>query len=195
MIKQSIDEQWRAAFLQTVQQHDRAQPLKEAALEGRLGAWTKELTAVAVSTCQSLGWQASAKGHRLELLPVTGSEYLGIDVMAFAPGKTRWRFPAAVIELENSQSDDRVAYSLWKVLCLRADLRIVFCYRRTVAKGSALMRSLREEAIEAIGVAGRMKLEGETLVVIGSYDSSSTFPYGFFKWLRLDNNTGTFTQA
>ncbi|MBA2524267.1 MAG: hypothetical protein H0V18_00590 [Pyrinomonadaceae bacterium] len=194
-MKQSIDEQWRAAFLQTVQQHDRAQPLKEAALEGRLGAWTKELTAVVVSTCQSLGWQASAKGHRLELLPVTGSEYLGIDVMAFAQGETRWRFPAAVIELENSQSDDRVAYSLWKVLCLRADLRIVFCYRRTVAKGSALMRSLREEAIEAIGVAGRMKLEGETLVVIGSYDSSSTFPYGFFKWLRLDNNTGTFTQA
>lgn len=195
MIKQSIDEQWRAAFLQTVQQHERAQPLKEAALAGRLGAWTKELTAVAVSTCQSLGWQASAKGHRLELLPVTGSEYLGIDVMAFAQGKTRWRFPAAVIELENSQSDDRVAYSLWKVLCLRADLRIVFCYRRSLAKGSALMRSLREEAIEAIGVAGRMKLEGETLVVIGSYDSSSTFPYGFFKWLRLDNNTGTFTQA
>lgn len=195
MIKQSIDEQWRAAFLQTVQQHERAQPLKEAALAGRLGAWTKELTAVAVSTCQSLGWQASAKGHRLELLPVTGSEYLGIDVMAFAQAKTRWRFPAAVIELENSQSDDRVAYSLWKVLCLRADLRIVFCYRRSAAKGSALMRSLREEAIEAIGVAGRMKLEGETLVVIGSYDSSSTFPYGFFKWLRLDNNTGTFTQA
>lgn len=195
MIKQSIDEQWRAAFLQTVQQHDRARPLKEAALEGRLGAWTKELTSVVVSTCQSLGWQASAKGHRLELLPVTGSEYLGIDVMAFAQGKTRWRFPAAVIELENSQSDDRIAYSLWKVLCLRADLRIVFCYRRTAAKGSALMRSLREEAIEAIGLAGRMKLEGETLVVIGSYDSSSTFPYGFFKWLRLDNNTGTFTQA
>jgi len=163
MIKQSIDEQWRAAFLQTVQQHERAQPLKEAALAGRLGAWTKELTAVAVSTCQSLGWQASAKGHRLELLPVNGSEYLGIDVMAFAQGKTRWRFPAAVIELENSQSDDRVAYSLWKVLCLRADLRIVFCYRRSVAKGSALMRSLRKEAIEAIGVAGRMKLEGETL--------------------------------
>ena len=79
--------------------------------------------------------------------------------------------------------------------CLRADLRIVFCYRRSLAKGSALMRSLREEAIEAIGVTGRMKLEGETLVVIGSYDSSSTFPYGFFKWLRLDNNTGTFTQA
>jgi hypothetical protein len=194
-MKASIDEQWRAAFLQTVQQHDRAQALKEAALEGRLGAWTKELTAVVVSTCKSLGWQASAKDHRLELLPVTGSEYLGIDVMAFPQGKTRWRFPAAVIELENSQSDDRVAYSLWKVLCLRADLRIVFCYRRSVAKGSALMRSLREEAIEAIGVAGRMKLEGETLVVIGSYDSSSTFPYGFFKWLRLDNNTGTFTQA
>src|SRR6185369_17615032 len=101
----------------------------------------------------------------------------------------------AVIELENSQSDDRVAYSLWKVLAVTADLRIVFCYRRSSSKGSALIRALREEVIEAMGLVGRMNLEGETLVVIGSYDSSSTFPYSFFKWWRLDNNTGTFTQG
>lgn len=170
-------------------------PLKEAALVGKLGAWTRELTAVVVSTCNAMGWRASAKGHRLELLPVIGSEYLSVDVMAFPEGKKRWRFPSAVIELENSQNDDRVAYSFWKVLCLRADLRIVFCYRRSLAKGSALIKSLQEEPIDAMGLAGRMNLEGETLVVIGSYDNTSTFPYGFFKWWRLDNNTGTFTQA
>lgn len=195
MKKRSVDDQWISTFVQTVQQHERATPLKEAALEGTLGDWTKELTAVVVSTCQAMGWRASAKGYRLELLPVIGSEYLGMDVMAFAEGKKRWRFPSAVIELENSQNDDRVAYSLWKVLAVRSDLRIVFCYRRSSAKGSALVRALREEVIDAMGLAGRMRLEGETLVVIGSYDSSSTFPYGFFKWWRLDNNTGTFTQA
>lgn len=195
MPKRSLNDQWRAAFLETVQQHDRAMPLKEAALAGRLAAWTKELTAVVVSTCETLGWRASARGHRLELLPVSGSEYLGMDVTAFLEGKERWRFPSAVIELENSQNDDRVAYSLWKVLAVRADLRVVFCYRRSSARGSALVRALREEVIEAMGIAGRMKLEGETLLVVGSYDSSSTFPYGFFKWWRLENNTGMFTQS
>jgi len=194
-MKLSAADQWRGAFLNIVQQHERSAPLKQAALDSRLGAWTKELTAIAVATCEAVGWRASARGHRLELLPVVGSEYLTMDVMAFSEGKKRWRFPSAVIELENNQSDDRVAYSLWKVLSVRADLRIVFCYRRSSAKGSALVRALREEVIDAMGIAGRMKLEGETLVVIGSYDSSSTFPYGFFKWLRLDNNTGTFTQA
>lgn len=194
-MKKRVDDQWRATFLRTVQQHERATPLREAALKGSLGAWTKELTKVVVSTCEEMDWRASAKGHRLELLPVIGSEYLSMDVMAFPEGKKRWRFPSAVIELENSQSDDRVAYSLWKVLAVIADLRIVFCYRRSSSKGSALIRALREEVIEAMGLVGRMKLEGETLIVIGSYDSSSTFPYSFFKWWRLDNNTGTFTQA
>jgi hypothetical protein len=133
--------------------------------------------------------------ERAAPLQVIGSEYLGMDVMAFPEGMKRWRFPSGVIELENSQNDDRVAYSLWKVLAVRADLRIVFCYRRSTAKGSALIRSLREEVIEAMGIAGRMKLEGEIVVVVGSYDNSSTFPYGFFKWWQLDSNTGMFTQS
>lgn len=33
------------------------------------------------------------------------------------------------MELENSRDSERIAYSLWKVLCVRAELRIVFCYR------------------------------------------------------------------
>ena len=195
MNERSFGDRWRTSFLETVQQHERAAPLKEAALHGKLGAWTKELTAIAVSTCESLGWRASAKGHRLELLPVVGSEYLGMDVMAFPEGIKRWRFPSAVIELENSQNDDRVAYSLWKVLAVRADLRIVFCYRCSSAKGSTLVRSLQEEVIQAMGIAGRMRLEGETMVVVGSYHSSSTFPYGFFKWWQLESNTGMFSQS
>ncbi len=83
MNERSFGDRWRTSFLETVQQHERAARLKEAALQGKLGAWTKELTAIAVSTCEALGWRASAKGHRLELLPVVGSEYLGMDVMAF----------------------------------------------------------------------------------------------------------------
>ncbi len=67
---QSVDKQWQEAFLKTVQQHEYAFPLKEAALQERLGDWTKELTSVVVATCEAMGWQASAKDHRLDMLPI-----------------------------------------------------------------------------------------------------------------------------
>ena len=38
----------------------------------------------------------------------------------------------------------------------------------------------------------RVKLEGRTVIVVGSRGDADTFPYGFFKWWRLDRNTGQF---
>lgn len=187
-----IAEDWQAAFMQTVQRYENAISLKDAAMDERLGDWTTELTSVVVATCNSVGWQASAIGHKLGMLPVSQYEYLGLDAMAFADGEKRWRYPVAVFELENKMDDDRIAYSLWKVMCVRADLRVVFCYRRSSDDGSALIRFLRDEVVHAMDLAARAKLEGETLVVIGSRDDSATFPYGFFKWWKLDTNIGTF---
>jgi hypothetical protein len=189
----SIAEQWQATFWQTLQQHASAGCLKEAALQSRLGEWTRALTTVVVATCEAMGWRASAKGHSLDL-PIAHSEYLGLDVIAFEAGQTRWRFPVAVIELENSRDDNRIAYSLWKVLCVRADLRIVFCYRRSAEQASALIRFLCDEVVGAMSLETRIKLEGETLVVTGSRDESAVFPYGFFKWWQFENNTGTFRR-
>jgi predicted GTPase len=45
------------------------------------------------------------------------------------------RIPISVFELENSPVNDLVAYSLWKVLCVRASLRVVFCYRQDASEG------------------------------------------------------------
>jgi hypothetical protein len=191
---QSIEDLWRAAFLRTVQQYENAALLREAALQGRLGAWTKELTSVVVATCKNIGWRAAAKGHMLELLPVARSEYLSLDIMAFSEREKKWLFPIAAIELENSRDDDRIAYSLWKVLCVRADLRAVFCYRQNTAQVSSLIERLRNEVVQAMGLAGRLNLEGRTLIVVGSRDNADTFPYGFFKWWILDNNTGSFRK-
>jgi len=192
---QSMDEQWRVAFLQTVQRYENAALLREAASQGRLAAWTKELTAVVVATCKAMGWQASAKGHHLELLPVAGCEYLGLDVMAFPEQTNRWRFPVAAIELENSKNDDRVAYSLWKVMCVRAELRVVFCYRRNPNEASSLIEKLRDAVVQAMGLTERMNLQGQTLVVVGSRDKTEAFPYGYFKWWLLDKNTGVFNKV
>jgi hypothetical protein len=182
--------QWQAAFWQAVQRHENAARLRDAALAGRLGDWTQALTGVVVVACGAVGWQASAKWHPLDRLPMPRSEYLGLDVMAFPAGAQRWPFPLAVFELENSREDDRIAYSLWKVLCVRAELRIVFCYRRSPRQGAPLVRFLQDEIVKTMPLADRMALGGETLVVVGSRDESDLFPYGFFRWWRLDVNTG-----
>jgi hypothetical protein len=185
---------FRNAFFKVVQADELAAELKRSAIEGDLGGWTEALTDAAVRTCHAVGWKASAKGHKLELLPIHRSEYLALDVVAFAGGEKRWRFPVAVMELENVLREDQIAYSLWKVLSVRAELRIVFCYCQNSDHIPALLRHMREEVIEAMGLAGRVKLEGATLVVVGSLSESGTFPFGYFGWWSLDTNTGRFER-
>jgi hypothetical protein len=189
-----LRERFRTTFFESLLADERAALLKEAALTQRLGAWTRELTVVTVLTCRRLNWKASAKSHRLDLLPLPRCEYLGIDVVAFAEGPKRWRFPAVVIELENSKAEDRIAYSLWKVLAVRANLRVVFCYRPKADLAPPLIKHLREEVVDAMGLSGRTKLEGQTLAVVGSRSESETFPYGYFAWWELNTNTGRFEK-
>lgn len=120
----NITHQWTDVFFRLVQTHETAAALKTAAQAGALKTWTTRLTNVVVDACVELGWQPAAKGHLGEVLPLARNEYLALDVMAFPTTDTiRWPFPVAVFELENSKEDDRVAYSLWKVLSVRAALR------------------------------------------------------------------------
>src|ERR1051325_8455659 len=114
-------ESFRESVLKQAQQPHFGQALKSASLEGRLSLWTRTLTACVVASCREIGLRASARGHQCELLPVRRSEYLALDVMAFAAGEKRWLYPAAIMELENIQPD-KIAYSLWKVLCVSAGL-------------------------------------------------------------------------
>lgn len=185
---------FRRAFFSVVQADDLASELKRTALAANLSGWTQALTDAAVKTCNAIGLKASAKRHRLELLPIHRNEYLALDVMAFVEGGKRWSFPVVVMELENSKREDQIAYSLWKVLSVRADMRIVFCYRRSEEEIPLLLRHLKEEVIEAMGLTGRVKLEGATLLVVGSRSESGTFPYGYFGWWKLDTNIGKFER-
>jgi hypothetical protein len=171
---------------------DFSEQLKVASLTGQLGAWTRALTACVAVACRDCGWRASAKGNECELLPVRRSEYLALDVMAFSEANRRWLFPTAVMELENSPQADKIAYSLWKVLCVRADLRFVFCYRKDASAAPALIQHLRQEVIDAMGLTGRVNLEGRTFVVVGSRNDAHTFPFGFFKWWELNTHLGRF---
>ena len=190
-----LHERWKSTLFRLLQRHEQATLLREAALNERLREWTAALTDVVVEAFAAEGLQAAAKGHRLTVLPVGRNEYLSMDVMAFPLGEAAWQFPLAVVELENSGDDDQVAYSLWKVLCVRANLRAVFCYRKTEDAASALVRRLRDDVIRSMKIDLRLGLEGETLIIVGTRGEAGTFPYGFFKWWRLDRNTGTFSVA
>lgn len=186
---------WASQFYATLNDdRSSAEELREASLRSELARWTTALTGIVVRTFDALGLTAAAKGHRCSVLPVKQCEYLGQDVMAFSPGSPSWRFPAAVCELENAAGDVRVAYSLWKVLCIRCGLRVVFCYRAQPSAGPALMAALAAEVVDAMPLAERAALEGETLVVMGSRNEASTFPYGFFQAWKLNPNTGKFER-
>ena len=194
-MSKSLAETWHTTFLEALQHHEASRPLKEAAFAGRLGDWTEALTGVVVDVCNQMGWQTAARWHRGNVLPISRSEYLALDAMAFALASVAWPFPIAVFELENSRQDDKVAYSLWKVLCVRVPLRVVFCYRRDVSAGSALVRHIEEAVVGSLSVEERINLVGETLLIVGSRAEESTFPYGFFKDWMLDKNTGQFARG
>lgn len=188
-----LAKKWFGSFMKLIQIHETSGPLREAAIAENLLKWTEALTSAVVATCETLQWTASAKGHACRLLPIGRYEYLGIDVMAFeGESMGGWHFPVAVFELENSKRDEAIAYSLWKVMCVHADLRVVFCYRAHAADGPPLAHYLQNEVILAMSIEKRTDRPGETLVVVGSRSEASNFPYGFFKPWFLDANTGKF---
>lgn len=189
----SIAQRWFAAFMETVKTHRASTKLREAAECAELKHWTQALTGIVVGTFAEMGWRGAARGHRSDLLPVSRSEYLALDIAAFEiVGDRRWRFPIAVFELENSPVDDMVAYSLWKVLCVRASLRVMFCYREDASEGAQLVRHLANEVVQSMEIATRSGLRGETLVIVGSRRETAAFPYGFFKDWTLDANRASF---
>jgi hypothetical protein len=187
---------WREAFLNVVQEPEVAAPLKTASLAEDLKTWTACLTAAVVSSCHQLGWLAAAKGHRLDELPQPGQEYLNMDVMAFSGSPTagRWRLPIAAFELENHRTDDRVGYSLWKVLCLRTELRVVFAFRRDWEESRRSVDAIGRDVVGSLSVAERMAVTGDTALIIGNRGDGESFPWGYFKTWLLDTNVGRFEK-
>jgi len=141
-----------------------------------------------------MGWQTAARGHESDRLPERRQEYLGIDVMAFPaePGPS-WPLPVAVFELENQQK--RAAYALWKLICVRAKLRVLFAYRNDWQQVQQLVAALRTEVIDSLEIEQRMELGDSTVLVTGSRGEERRFPYGFFKIWRLEANTGRFQRS
>jgi hypothetical protein len=153
-------------------------------MTGRLEPWTRHLTGAVIAVCQAMGWRAVGRGHLAEVLPVVKQEYLALDIMAFpADHHESWPRPVAVFELENQQSEEVIAYALWKVSLVCCPLKGVFCYRKRSEEVGHLLKTL---AAEVMG-----ETEGTVLVVVGTRSRAEDFPDGFFRPYRWD---GAFRQ-
>lgn len=107
-------------------------------------------------------------------------EYLNIDAMFFnesdyhTPAYLKMEdkalydprvFPAAIVEHENEGSKKgKIAHCLWKLLCVRSQVRVLICYHKNIEE----IRKFLENTIRNGKLAEG--LTGELLVVIG--DSS-----------------------
>jgi hypothetical protein len=74
----------------------------------------------------------------------------------------------AIVELENSAKDDLVAYALWKILCVRPEIKGLFCYRNEEKKAADLVKHLRDEVLGVMPIEMRLALEGDLLLIVGT---------------------------
>jgi hypothetical protein len=73
--------------------------------------------------------------------------------------------PAAVVELENSFDFNKIAYCAWKILCVRAPIRVLICYQ----KGVDAVTSLAKHLEDIIWHRGLLKGDdGDFFVIIGN---------------------------
>lgn len=101
----------------------------------------------------------------------------------------------AAFELENHAGDDRIAYSLWKVLCLRVGLRVVFAYRPDWERSRQLVNAVAADVVGKLTPEQRTAVAGQTVLVVGNRGEGETFPWGYFKFWMLDTNLGRFEKV
>lgn len=102
------------------------------------------------------------------------SEYLGIDAVFIDDfegnfmEESDWNpvgLPRAAVELENSYEQKRISYCLWKLLCVRAQIRVLICYQGNQIN----VNNLKERLEDLIWQGSLMKgTDADLLVIIGN---------------------------
>lgn len=91
--------------------------------------------------------------------------------------------PRAVVELENSYDIGRISYALWKILCIRAPIRVLICYQKSADK----IASLKQRLETVIWQGSLMKgTDGDLLIIIGDDSAEAKMPleeyFSVFEW-------------
>jgi len=118
-------------------------------------------------------------------------EYLNMDAMFIDNSDyTDWDsddwdppvLPSAVVELENDDRFAKITYCLWKIICIRAEIRVLICYQTNKDKVNSLRKRL-EETLMSRRLMETAK--GELFVIIGDAtkdDSSWKDYFNIFEW-------------
>jgi hypothetical protein len=183
---------FREAFHECLREEKAGTRLKDAAINRRMAEWTEALTNLVVETCRALKWTACARWNPNDVLPQVQKEYFTLDVTAFSSSRKGWQPPLAAMELENNASKPKIAYCLWKLLGVNVGFRCLFCYREQADDAAELLRYLRQEVVQSFTPEERGFVRGQTVICIGTRGDAETFPYGFFRWWRLNFNTSNF---
>ncbi len=133
-----------------------------------------------------------------------GGEYLNIDAVfidnteydLIEEEENEWDpfvLPRAVVELENDYDVKKISYCLWKILCIRAPIRVLICYQSNRARVTFLKKQLEDVTWQGSLVKGT---DGDLLVIIGddsTGDEASWEDYfTVFEWRndRLEKSEG-----
>ena len=154
--------------------------------------WTQFMGKVVADVAKNTGCYAAMRRKKAGKDEYSG-EYLNIDAIFFdlesydLPNvPDNWDpfvLPRVVVELENSYDPNKIAYCLWKLLCIRSPLRILICYQ----KGQGKVQGLRKHLTDVTMKGGLMKdNKGQLLVLIGDdsvgEDVSWEDYYMVFEW-------------
>ena len=159
-------ELWLKYFEKVIESHRKQSPLGTSPKDSE---WTKFMGEVIDEVAKEMGCEVTRRrpGDKDR-----SGEYLNIDAFfvdkaAFEnkpPEYDPFVLPLAVVELENSDEVNKITYCLWKILCIRAPIRVLICYQSNNVK----IKELRQQLERVIQNGGLMKKDnGDLLVIIG----------------------------
>jgi len=137
---------------------------RETSSEKKIADMTPEEQKVSLANFSKGYWEESREYLNIDAVFINESEYglhtWGAKGIRYGP----FALPEAVAELENSWDVDRICYCLWKILCIRAPVRVLICYQ----KNKEMTNSLRQRLESVIWGSSLMKgTDGDLLVIVG----------------------------
>lgn len=148
--------------------------------------WTEFMMRVMRRTGEKIGCHVAGKNINEKK---SSGEYLNIDAMFIdLSAYLKWAskdydppvLPSVVVELENQYDLNWIIYCLWKVVCVRAKVKVLICYQANREKVEFLRRKL-----ETITKNNKLmeNTSAELFVIIGD-DSNKRWEDYFttFEW-------------
>lgn len=105
------------------------------------------------------------------------------DSIPYKYNKDPLVLPRVAVELENDPSRDKIAYCLWKTMCIRTPIKVLICYQSN-AENVALLKAYLEK------VMGNLmnETDADVIIIIGNESAGENAVwkdyYTAFEWQK-----------